>query len=294
MKVRTTKTRPPRPRGKRPTANARTSPLRRDPTRTASIRRRWEAEVRRRFARLKASIIRLVVDEDAFGLAPPASPFAPFVGNARFAFQTSPQLQAFKAWLASQVQSDVIGRNDDTLWRKYVEEGFRQGASRAFADVRKPAAAAAKEEGAAFYEGGKEEFLRSAFAQPVAVEKVQLLASRTLNELEGVTDQMATAMVRTLADGLVRGQSPREIAADLADDAGIGKGRALNIVRTELSRSHSEGQLMAMEALGVDQLGVDVEWLVTEDERLCPICADLAGKVFTLEEAKGMLPIHPG
>jgi SPP1 gp7 family putative phage head morphogenesis protein len=292
VKLRTRKTRPPRPRGK-PVVNARRNPLRTDPTRTASIRRRWEAELRRRFASLKARLYRLVVDEDAFGLAAPAHPFGP-VGNARFAFQTSPQqLRAFQDWLRTQVRGDLLGHSEEGLWKDFVEAGFKQGAARAFADVRAPARAAAKEEGAAFYEGGKEEFLRSAFAAPVAVEKVQLLASRTYTELRGVTETMATAMSRTLADGLVRGSSPREIAADLADDVGIARGRALTIARTEISRAHADGQLVAMEALGVEQLGVDVEWLVTDDEKLCPICADLAGKVFTLEEARGMLPIHP-
>jgi hypothetical protein len=65
------------------------------------------------------------------------------------------------------------------------------------------------------------------------------------------------------------------------------------IARTEVIRAHAEGQLDALEELGVEELGVEVEWTVTEDSRLCPLCAALKGVVLTLDEAKGLLPRHP-
>jgi SPP1 gp7 family putative phage head morphogenesis protein len=271
----------------------RPNPLRADPTRMASLRRAWIADLRRRFARLRKEIVRLVLREDSFGLGRmPPNPFA--INEPWRGLPESEQLRAFRAWLRDRFRKELVGRDAEDAWRLYVEEGFRAGAGRAFDDFRRSARAAAEREGRPeFFEGAREEFLRSAFAQPVAVEKVQLLAGRAFDELEGVTADMATRMTRTLADGLVRGQSPRDLARDLAEDVDIGLGRAERIARTEISRAHADGQLVALEDLGVEELGVQVEWVATPDERLCPECAVLDGKVFSLDEARGMLPLHP-
>lgn len=57
----------------------RPNPLRVDPTRTTDIRKRFAADVRRRFDALRADILDLVVKEDAFGLSRDARD--PFTGQ---------------------------------------------------------------------------------------------------------------------------------------------------------------------------------------------------------------------
>jgi SPP1 gp7 family putative phage head morphogenesis protein len=277
------------------TRTRRPNPLRRDPTRTASLRRRLRADLRRRFARVRREVIRLVLRDDSFGLRPAPPRFNPFAVNEPWrGLPESEQLRAFRLWLRDRFGRELTGRDAEEAWRLYVEEGFRQGAGRAFDDTRRLARVGAEVTGTTeAFLGGREEFLRSAFGRPVAVEKVQLLADRAFDELEGVTQEMATRMTRTLADGLVRGESPRDLARDLAEDVDIGLSRAERIARTEISRTHAEGQLVALEELGVEELGVMVEWLVTDDDKLCEICAPLEGQTFTLEEARGMLPRHP-
>lgn len=212
--------------------------------------------------------------------------------NARWQFHTqSQQLETFKTWMRGQINETIRGKQEDALWTAYAEQGYKKGAGRAFDDVKKPPTGA--KEKLDFYQGTRSEFLRSSFANPISVEKIRALASRSLNDLEGVTDSMATSMTRVLADGLVQGRNPRDIANDLSDQVDISSSRAETIARTEIIRAHSEGQLDAMENMGVEEVGVAVEWDTAGDGRVCPLCAPLEGIVLTLNEARGMLPRHP-
>ena len=187
----------------------------------------------------------------------------------------------------------------DDWWDQYLQRGFRQGAGRAFDDT-KPAALGTlpgtipRESMSDFYNGTRDEFLRSSFAHPETVEKLKLLSGRVLGELKGVTEAVAQGMGRSLADGLSRGSNPRVIARQMAKDVdGIGLRRALTITRTEIIRAHAEGQLDAFGRLGVEELGVMVEWSTSHDNRVCKLCAPLEKTVIKLSEAKGMLPRHP-
>lgn len=57
--------------------------LRSDPTRTATLRRSFETEMVRRFARFRRKLVSLVVDEDVFGLKEQNKPWNPVI-NAKF------------------------------------------------------------------------------------------------------------------------------------------------------------------------------------------------------------------
>lgn len=218
-----------------------------------------------------------------------------FIINTLWKFHTSPQkIEQFQKWLASQFDSRIRSKTDEQLWEEYIQQGFRKGVGRAFDDVQaKDKARAAGTRSPDFFSGAREQFLRSSFIRPVAVEKVRLLAKRAFDELKGVTDEMSTKMSRALTDGLVQGLSPREVARELGKVVDLGEARAETVARTELIRAHSEGQLEALEQLGVEEVGVMVEWTVTPDNKLCPKCEALEGVVLTLDEAKGMLPLHP-
>lgn len=163
--------------------------------------------------------------------------------NTRWRFSTSPEkLKEFQKWLREQFGSQVAGKNQKDLWQKFIEEGFRKGSGRSFDDVRqsrlrseRPELFTSARQGSVgdFYQGSRDEFLRSSFARPETIEKVQLLAERVYSDLDGITEEMGTRMSRTLAEGLTRGQHPNEIARALADEVDIGRGRAETIARTE-------------------------------------------------------------
>lgn len=272
------------------------NPLLVDPTRTQGLRESFAKELRKRFRRIKGDLLKLIVDEDAFGLKPMNNQ-APTI-NQRWRFRTSAQkTQDFLTWLRSQLQTQFLGADDREVWERYVQQGFRQGAGRSFDDFKRSLArrgrASRLQQQMGFYQGTREEFLRSAFRRPVSVEKVQLLTSRVFTDLQGVTDALSTKMTRTLADGLTQGVSPLSLVKSLADDLDIHEMRAETIARTEIVRAHAEGQLEALEELGVEEVGVTVEWDTARDGRVCPLCAPMQGVVLKVSEAKGMIPRHP-
>jgi len=215
--------------------------------------------------------------------------------NAKFQFTTKPeQIAVFMTWLKGKM-GELIASEKDPYWEKYVADAYDKGAGRAFDDVYKQRRAlAGANKKLDFYQGSKEEFLQRAFGQPESVDKVKLMAGRVFTELKGVTEAMATQMNRVLTDGLAQGQNPFEIARELNKTVeGLGKNRSLLIARTECVRAHAEGQLDALEKLGVDQVGVMVEWSTAGDLRVCPKCRDLDGKIFSIKEAHGQIPRHP-
>lgn len=217
----------------------------------------------------------------------------------RWSFNTSSeQIDKFQNWLREQFDADLTGDTAEQLWEKYIQDGFKKGAGRAFDDVNPSTrpdlfTPAEQESLRDFYNGTKQEFLRSAFAQPETIDKVKLLAGRTFDDLKGCTDDMATKLSRALSDGLIQGRGPRDIARDLTDQLDISENRAETIARTEIIRAHAEGQLEAFDKLGVTEIGVDVEWSTSGTIRVCPECAAMEGTIFSIEEAHGLIPYHP-
>lgn len=224
-------------------------------------------------------------------------PKAQFVENTHWSFHTSSgKLAAFGRWIRTRVANLISGRTMREVWRKYVEAGWKKGAARAFDDThqRQKWERHPDTVGTDLYTGGREEFLRSSFNHPESVEKVKLLAARTYTDLDGVTEAMSTKMTRTLADGLTMGQHPYRVANNLIRDVdGIGRRRALLVAKHDFIYAHAEGQLDNLERLGVEEVGVAVEWTITDDDKVCPKCAALQGIVLKTKEAHGILPLHP-
>lgn len=267
--------------------NARRS-YRRDPTRTTALRLAFVRRLRKQFAALKRRVVELVGEQDSFGLARP-----PLLANADFQFTSSPdKIVEFQKRLAKDFEATVSGDDAEALWTKYIQEGFKKGANRSYEDV-KAKAKAASDKSPDYHKGAKDEFLKSSFNHPETIEKAKLLAGRAFDELEDVTSRMSTLMSRSLTDSLVQGKNPREAAKDLAKQVDIGLTRATLIARTEIIRAHAEGQLLAMDKLGVKSLGVMVEWSTAGDDAVCPECEDMEGQVFSIADAYGMLPLHP-
>lgn len=235
------------------------------------VRKRLTLELRRRFARLRGAIVKLLVHDDVFGLKRRIAGMRTMnaIPEREWQFRTSSeQVAAFQDWLRERYGQYL---SVETLLRRYAEEGYRKGAGRAFDDVEKPYAAgyAADDSTRDFYSGSKEQFLKTAFGSPVGQERINQLAQRSFDDLSNVTDDMTARISRRLMDGLTQGQHPNEIAKGLSTDMDVSLGRAEMIARTEIIRAHAEGQLDAMESMGVAEVGVQVEWLTAMDDKVC-------------------------
>ena len=262
-----------------------------DPTRTTLLRRKHLIDIRARMNRLKKWIQRWLVTDDMLGLGD--KPRLTFNVVREFEFATSEQkLAAFRRHFENQINAGLLEvTNTGQPWtEQYVSSAYRKGQERAYFDVKKGTRA----ERLPFYAGSKTDFLRSSFFAPEAVSKVALLASRSFEELRGISAATSQQINRILADGLINGQGPATIAREMTKQIDtITSRRALTLARTEIIHAHAEGQLDSFERLGIETVSPQVEWLTAGDERVCVECDEFSGDVFTIDEARGMIPWHP-
>lgn len=264
-----------------------------DPTKTTGIRNAMLREVGRRLLAIKRIVRAQIGIEDILGLTPKPLFNTIDIGggitlNATYRFQTDEQrLKAFQEWFAQQVKAGLLGVASDgidptTPWlTEYVDSAYRRGMLNAYVLTK----------------GGTTEdqkaFLQQAFAAPEAMSKIRFLATRDYALLKGVSDDMSNRMNRIMADAIANGLGARETSRNLEEGIdGMPAARARMIARTELIAAHAQGQLDAFQKLGVEELGVMAEFATAGDSRVCPICAPLEGKVYTLAEAQGVIPQH--
>jgi SPP1 gp7 family putative phage head morphogenesis protein len=263
-----------------------------DPSRTTMLREKFRRELVGRYERVRRAVLQVVGRENLFRIVENRE----YVPGPKYPFTTDPErVEAFTSWLKERMDGEVLS-TDDAYWERYTAEGFTRGAGRAFDDVNrlKRATAFGGSEPMAHYLGTKEQFLQSAFGQPETIDKLKILAGRVYTDLKGVNETIATQLNRVLVDGLARGENPRTIAREMAKGIdGIGKRRAETIARTEIIRAHAEGQLDAMEKLGVAEVGVMAEWSTAGDDRVCDLCWPLESKVLPITEAHSLIPLHP-
>lgn len=259
-----------------------------DPSKTAGTVAQFEAEIRRRFARLIARIRHEVVAEDGFGLEVNAL----HVHRPRYDFPRSDQkVAAFMRWLRTAQREEILSiregvpvrRAARTAWTNvYVESAYQKGIADAGAKLRAGGAEVA------------DSWVSGAFNRPIHADRIGQIYTRTFTELDGVTKAMDRQLSAVLAQGLAEGRGPQRIARLLTDRVEkIGITRARLIARTEVMAAHADATLNAYEEAGVEGVEVEAEWITARDDAVCPKCEELEGRVFSLAEARNMLPLHP-
>ena len=264
--------------------------LRGDPSRTKLLRDTAQRDMRVRFRRILTRIKKLLVEEDALGLRPKNQ-----VTNTRWQFRTDEEkVKEFDAWLRRQISSEIltgiIGASGNVEW---VEKAYKKGAETAFKGVTKRTLKPQLEKPISVFEGQKEQFIQSFITGPQSVRKVKLLQARVLTDLKNTTEDMAKRLEVVLVDGLIQGKQPYAMIEDVQKAMGVSAFRAETIARTEIIRANAEGNLDAMEALGVEEVGVLVEWSTAGDQRVCGLCSALDGITLKIKEAHNLLPRHP-
>ncbi len=260
--------------------------LKRDPTRTTTLRNKLSTLVRKRFMLVRKQIVNHVYTEDAYGLQPQTTQQTFNVERRAFQFLTDDQkVKHFRGWLKERVDAGILEVDPEFQARPWlapqIESAYKKGAVHAYIAAR-----GADEAQAAF--------LAQSFASPVATSKIELLATRAFQNLEGVTNEMSKNMNRIFADGIAHGVGPREIARQLSKGVDkIVRTRALTLARTEIIHAHAEGSIDHYEKLGIKELGAQIEFSTANDDRVCPICQSLEGEIYTTEQARGVIPVHP-
>lgn len=153
----------------------------------------------------------------------PASPAV----NARYEFQLNPsilsQILNDASYLVDQILLD--GGEHDLWFYEYVDQAATRGTAQSFTNLSQQSAAYAAER----------ESLAAILTSEPYQRRMALVNAREFEEMKGLTAQIKADMSRVLTDGIGRGLNPREVSRNLTAQAGIEKGRANRIARTEIT-----------------------------------------------------------
>ena len=267
-----------------------------DPTHTTGIRLAFVRDVNRRFRALKKKIKAFVVDEDCFGFGAPKL-------MAGFSFVTDlEKINRFIEWLIEQEEAGVLelvyrgGRLSPTPWSNlYVESAYRKGIQRAQSELKKIG-----------YQPPVP--LDMAFSMPVHIDRLEMLFTRTFEDLKtvmSVTNRelrnlLTDTLSERLAQGIAEGKNPNVVAAELVSDLNgridaVGITRARMIARTETIRAHHQATIEEyLQASAEMEVEIQAELSTAGDSGVCAQCAALAaGGPYTLAEIRPMIPVHP-
>ena len=104
----------------------------------------------------------------------------------------------------------------------------------------------------------------------------------------GNTERLMEALNNNLIHCVATGKKTSELKKLLQNDFGVSYNRADSLVRTELAHIQTQAAQKRYEDYGIQE----VEVLVDEDERTCPICAKHEGERYLITEQMPV-PFHP-
>ena len=136
----------------------------------------------------------------------------------------------------------------------------------------------------------------------VDTDALDFMANYNLVLAGDVHRELADGIKRTVMNGIATGKGVEDIVRDLghvvkdresfrhAGSKVFSKAqyRMEVIARTEVLRAHNQGRIKFHRQVGVQKL----EWMTMEDERVCPVCGPLDGKVFDTSRFPQQ-PAHP-
>lgn len=262
-----------------------------DPTQTITLRKRYERAIVRRIINLRKKIAPAVTD--LLGSVAVAN------ARQRYTFPTDAgKVPAFRRWLDRMVDEnilEVVSRDGATItgrrnWQDvFVRSAYQKGLSDAYGRLAETGYVNPLD-----ISGRAMAPSASMFNVPIHARTLESLFTRNFEDLRGITDAMSSRISRALTQGLAEGRSPLRIASILRKEVdGVGIRRARVLARTEIIRAHAEATLNSYQQAGVEGVDVMAEWLTAGDGKVCSVCASLSGRVYTIAEAKGMLPRHP-
>lgn len=187
-------------------------------------------------------------------------------------------LEQFSAWAESQFEAQLLSASPFQFWAsEYIDKSYTKGLKRAASEVNK----------LGIVEVQQTDFFKQQ-------NKVLELTGRVHSELKGATSAMVQEMNRIVADGIAKGSSNHVMVREMSKRIkALTVKRAKATARTETIRAFAEGQLDAYAYLGVTKLIVLAEFSTANDNKVCTECAELEGEVYTIKEARGIIPVHP-
>ena len=277
-----------------------------DPTRTTLLRRKFAADLTKRFRALKGAINASLITNNALGLGKTSPHNLPrlltlaAMPPGAFEFATDAEkMVGFQTWLQDEVDRGILevvpgpGREYTRYsgyMDTYIDSAYKRGMQRSETQLAKrgidPSALSPSPMTG----------IDAMFNLPIHADSVAALYTRTFHELKGITDVMDQQISRSLAESLAEGRGLHQTARLLNNrvDA-IGIHRARLLARTETIRAHHVGTMNSYrEAVKAGVPIKKVEVITAGDDRTCEECEDVAWDgPYTLDQAQGLLPVHP-
>ncbi len=258
-----------------------------DPLQTNQIKLAYLAAMRSRFSRMNSLIRRSIIERDAFAIRSNAdTDTGPRAGEpaeeGQFSGPELLALAAFETYILVNVAKVILetGADQSTVyWAVAMERVYAQGVRHAIASVPDSPLAPF-------------EILRF----PSTKEAIEILKERQLDLLKNVTTDMAANLRKIIAEGLRTGTTRTVLADQISKSInGISFTRAQAIAATEITNGHAEATLNTLDSLGVKTVQALVEFTLNVHgfAKPCPRCIALAGQTFTIEGARGIIPVHP-
>jgi SPP1 gp7 family putative phage head morphogenesis protein len=123
--------------------------------------------------------------------------------------------------------------------------------------------------------------------------EIDVIQAQNFRLLKGITEVMNLRIKALLTEGIVTGMNPKEVGRLITKNVeGIGARRGIVLARTETIRAHAEATLTRLADYGFDSVMGQAEFRTAQDDRVCARCAGLNGQVYSLAQAKGVIPVH--
>jgi SPP1 gp7 family putative phage head morphogenesis protein len=214
------------------------------------------------------------------------------LGPGEFAKATTAEaVAAFSIWLNEMVDRGILeivpGEPFGVApWQDiYIESAYKRGILAADNALRsRPGAVASLD---------PQVSVSAAFSRPVHADRVGIAFTTAGAAMRGATDAMISKIQQIVALGLADGKGPAQISKIITDTIhDIGRVRARTIARTETIRAHHLANVAMLREAGISGVTVLAEWS-TASFGVCPDCAWMNGRLFTIDEIETLIPLHP-
>jgi len=278
-----------------------------DPAGVLKLQMKYERALLMRFNEIEKYINAAIVQQDCFGLSNEITVMqTPLPAFREFNFSTNTQkVTAFIEWLNKLINEELlylavgtdIGNVNEFWGNVYIMEAYKKGTNDIRFDLRQQGVYDFKDIDAVMH-------------TPVHLERVAQMFLRNYENLKGITADMSKQLATALSEGFINGLSPKDIAKNLVELIEKGKmadisikdklgrtistkNRASLLARTECIAAHVNGAVEECLRMGYEKGQIFAEYIAGYDDRVCDECARLHMEVFTLEEIRNMIPMHP-
>jgi len=130
---------------------------------------------------------------------------------------------------------------------------------------------------------------------PANTDRALILRNTAKEEVQGIAAATSQQSARIIREGVAARANRSEILHGINGRIEhVGRTRSKILAKTETVRAHHKAKVQMYRDEGVKEVTIMAEWVTAGDDRVCPICAPMEGRNFTLNEIEGLIPAHAG